>query len=136
MDLPAPKPPQEVATPIENQPVKQLGSEINPEFLPPVGAAPVAGGSSQQGVMQAPTPVPIPPLPGAPQSVTVPQAGAASDNPVLAEDVDLIEKEWVEKAKAIVNYTKDDPYRQNKEINKMKADYIKKRYNKDIQVSE
>ena len=54
-----------------------------------------------------------------------------------ASDIDLIEKEWVQKAKAIVAHTHGDPYTQNKEINKIKADYIKKRYNKDIkQVSE
>ncbi len=54
-----------------------------------------------------------------------------------ASDIDLIEKEWVLKAKAIVAHTHGDPYTQNKEINKIKADYIKKRYNKDIkQVSE
>lgn len=52
-----------------------------------------------------------------------------------AADVDLIEKEWVQKAKAIVAATNGDPYSQNKEINKMKADYIKKRYNKDIKVA-
>ena len=51
---------------------------------------------------------------------------------LLAEDADLIEKEWILKAKEIVAQTHGDPYRQNKEINKIKADYIKKRYNKDI----
>ena len=53
---------------------------------------------------------------------------------LLASDIDLIEKEWVEKAKAIVARTHGDPYTQNKEINKIKADYIKKRYNKDIKL--
>ena len=52
-----------------------------------------------------------------------------------AADVDLIEKEWVQKAKDIVSATHGDPYAQNKEINKIKADYIKKRYNKDIKVA-
>lgn len=53
---------------------------------------------------------------------------------LVAADIDLIEKEWVEKAKAIVARTHGDPYTQNKEINKIKADYIKKRYNKDIKL--
>lgn len=53
---------------------------------------------------------------------------------LTAADADLIEKEWVEKAKQIVAHTTGDPFSQNKEINKMKADYIKKRYNKDIKV--
>lgn len=56
-------------------------------------------------------------------------AGAA---PQIADDADLIEKEWVEKAKEIVEKTRENPYLQNKAINEIKADYIKKRYNKDI----
>lgn len=55
---------------------------------------------------------------------------------MIADDADLIEKEWVVKAKAIVAQTKDDPHTQNKEMNKVKADYLKKRYNKDLKVSE
>lgn len=52
--------------------------------------------------------------------------------PSIADDVDLIEKEWVEKAKEIVEKTRDNPYLQNKAISEIKSDYIKKRYNKDI----
>lgn len=59
-----------------------------------------------------------------------------ASSPLMAEDSDLIEKEWVEKAKKIVEATRDDPYQQNREINKVKADYMKKRYNKDIHLSE
>jgi len=55
--------------------------------------------------------------------------------PSWAGDTDLIEKEWVIKAKAIVERTKDDPYQQKSEISRFKADYLKKRYNKDIKVS-
>jgi len=58
------------------------------------------------------------------------------DIPEIADDIDLIEKEWVLKAKAIVENTTGDPYVQNKQINKMKVEYIKKRYNKDIKYSE
>jgi hypothetical protein len=57
-------------------------------------------------------------------------------NPTVADDNDLIEKEWVEKAKQIVATTKDDPYIQNKEMSRFKADYLKKRYNKDIKLDE
>ena len=61
-----------------------------------------------------------------------PPAAATATAHMSAQDVDLIEKEWVQKAKEIVAHTIGDPYTQNKEINKIKADYIKKRYNKDI----
>jgi hypothetical protein len=52
-----------------------------------------------------------------------------------ARDTDLIEKEWVIKAKAIVEKTKNNPYEQNEQVNRIKADYIKKRYNKDIKIN-
>jgi Txe/YoeB family toxin of Txe-Axe toxin-antitoxin module len=52
--------------------------------------------------------------------------------PSMADDVDLIEKEWVERAKQIVEQTKHDPYQQNEAMMKMKTDYLKKRYNRDI----
>lgn len=56
--------------------------------------------------------------------------------PAIADDSDLIEKEWVDKAKQIVEHTKHDPHKQSKEMNVMKADYLKKRYNKDVKLSE
>ncbi len=63
---------------------------------------------------------------------------SASDNssPQLADDVDVIEKEWVNKAKKIVNETKDDPYKQEKEVSKLQADYLLKRYGKQLKVEE
>ena len=68
------------------------------------------------------------------QATTDPQAPTivAASSQLSAQDADLIEKEWVLKAKEIVARTHGDPYEQNSEINKIKADYIKKRYNKDI----
>lgn len=61
---------------------------------------------------------------------------ASSSTPAVADDADLIEKEWVVKARQIVDQTKNDPYIQNQQMNQMKADYIKKRYNKDLKVEE
>jgi len=54
----------------------------------------------------------------------------------IADDKDLIEQEWVDKAKAIIEKTKEDPHLQNQELSEVKADYIKKRYNKDIDVAK
>jgi len=92
----------------------------------PAGAqtatAPIAG-MPQMGL-------PLPPSPavsGQPQPLH-PSA------PQVADDLDLIEKAWVEKAKDIVAQTRTDPFAQNKEMNVFKADYMKKRYNKDIKI--
>ena len=69
-------------------------------------------------------------------------AGPAPQNttsipiPAEAEDSDLIEKEWVERAKQIVAHTRHDPHEQQKALSLMKADYMKKRYNRDIKVSK
>ena len=73
-----------------------------------------------------PTPTPAQPAP----PVVQPQAG----NPLMAGDDDLIEKEWVDKAKKIVQQTKSDPYAQEKEVSRLQADYIKKRYGKDVKL--
>jgi hypothetical protein len=74
------------------------------------------------------------------QSVQIP--GGHSDNAVaasgvaIADDVDVIEKEWVDKAKLIVNQTKGDPYHQEKQVSQLQADYLKKRYNKTVKLAD
>lgn len=65
-----------------------------------------------------------------------PTTGTVAATPLVAEDSDLIEKEWVVKAKQIVAATREDPHLQNKEMSRFKADYLKKRYNKDIKLEE
>lgn len=74
------------------------------------------------------------------------QTGAGTQRPVMhppaptmtssdkaSEDLD---QEWVYKAKAIVEKTKGDPYTESIELSKIKADYLKTRYNKYIKTSE
>lgn len=56
--------------------------------------------------------------------------------PTEANDTDLIEKEWVVKAKQIVGDMSDDPFRQQQELSKLKADYLKKRYGKDVKLTD
>ncbi len=64
------------------------------------------------------------------------QTPGISGTPQIADDADLIEKEWVIKAKEIIERTKHDPYQQNKQVERMKVDYMKKRYNKDVKLTE
>jgi hypothetical protein len=68
--------------------------------------------------------------------ITPPTKSLIVDDNLAAEDGDLIEKAWVQKAKAIIEYTKADPYNQNREINKVKKDYIQKRYQKDVKLTD
>lgn len=77
---------------------------------------------------QTPVPVPMPPSQAAPVASTA--SLQASD------DSDLIEKEWVNKAKQIVERTRDDPHKQTEELTLVKVDYMKKRYNKTIKLNK
>jgi len=70
------------------------------------------------------------------QQMDPPGVVAVTSAPQIADDTDLIEKEWVTIAKEIVARTTHDPHLQNKEMNKFKADYLKKRYNKEIKLGE
>ena len=47
-----------------------------------------------------------------------------------------LDQEWVNKAKDIVEKTKGDPFTQSRELSKVKAEYLKSRYNKQISVGE
>lgn len=58
----------------------------------------------------------------------------SDDMPIIAADEDLIEKEWVDRAKKIIAETKDDPYKREQEVKRLQVDYVKKRYGKSIGV--
>lgn len=117
-----------------NQPAKNSGGSngsVDFEAMVNQGdnaALPGIGGKSRPRAQQTP------PDQGSNQSV--PQTRSHDWMPHIADDTDLIEKEWVDKAKEIVDKYADDPYRQNKELNKVKAEYLKKRYNKVIAPSD
>ena len=105
---------------------------------PEVGVASVGEAFPVAPAVSVPTPVSMPAIdPSVATPITAsPVAQTAAGNPVVADDTDLIEKEWVTKAKKIVEATKEDPYQQTKELTSFKADYMQKRYNKTLKVSE
>jgi hypothetical protein len=76
--------------------------------------------------------LPVPTVPSEPATAASSPLINAQTTDLAAHDGDLIEKQWVARAKAIVHQTQDDPYVQKKEISKAGADYIKKRFNKTI----
>lgn len=82
-----------------------------------------------------PPAMPVVPLPTAPQQTPqTSQTVYSDDTPAVAADEDLIEKEWVEKAKKVISETKHDPYSQEQAVRRLQADYLSKRYGKVIQV--
>ncbi|HZJ34423.1 MAG TPA: hypothetical protein VFD55_00180 [Candidatus Angelobacter sp.] len=58
------------------------------------------------------------------------------DTPLVANDDDLIEKEWVDKAKKIVAETQNNPYGRDEAVNKLQVDYLKKRYRRELGAAE
>ena len=89
-----------------------------------------------QAEMPGPVPV-IPVLPGPVPVIPDPaqQAqGVATDAPATAADEDLIEKEWVDKAKEIVARTQGDPHAKSNELTGLKKEYIQKRYGKTVAI--
>lgn len=87
-----------------------------------------------------PEPAPVTDDSAAQQLVSVnPQAAPAADpglTPVAAADGDKIEREWVLKTKQILLSTHNDPYEQNRQLAALKADYMLKRYGKEIKLGE
>jgi hypothetical protein len=71
-------------------------------------------------------------------SVTQPVLPTADDatQGSAADDVDVIEKEWVEKAKSILNHYSDDPLKEANELHKLKATYMLKRFNKVLKQAD
>ena len=88
-----------------------------PQVTPPATSSPP--------VITLPTPVPV-------QSADDVVAPSDDDTPLNAGDDDLIEKEWVDKAKKIITETKDDPHQREQEVGKLQADYLRKRYGKEL----
>jgi len=84
------------------------------------------------GVMGAPIQPVMPPV----AIPTTPIITSVNTGPAVAGDEDVIEKEWVDKAKKIIDETKDDPYARTNRVNELQQDYLHKRYNKDLGASD
>ena len=131
-ELPVPqaKPGQEGLAPLEGGQDTPKSTELRNVELPaaPAPASPV---QTAQSVAAAPAGVA-----GILPVQTPAYAPAIDDTGLAAADGDLIEKAWVQKAKAIVDQTQNDPYKQTAEINKVKKEYIQKRYHKDVKLND
>jgi hypothetical protein len=97
---------------------------------------PVTGGQPPYQP-QAPIPQAAAPQQSAPLHPSTHFAGEPNAE-YTAEGVDdtALDEEWVNKAKEVVLRTQTDPYLQSKEITRIKAQYVKLRYNKDMKVIE
>ena len=127
-ELPQVRPPVESLPPASSgelrldDDVNQVETEKRSAERPAVNVA-----NSQMPTALPTIPAPAPPAVQAPASTT-----STDDTPLIAGDDDLIEKEWVDKLKRIITLTKDDPYERARVIAQLQADYLKKRYNREM----
>lgn len=124
------------------KPSSERGAEVSMPLPPPVGSheamlpsletPPSAAGTSPlPAASSAPLSVPSVAPPVVPIVQPSAAVSAASDDSSSALD-----EEWINKAKAIVEQTKHDPHLESLELSKVKADYLRIRYNKHIKVAE
>ena len=126
----------------ENGPAHFQGGEVFPAANQPEKAPDQAekqetreqhlGGPAADPVSAAPVAPALPALPTIADDTASQGAPVDTTNPGVAADEDLIEKEWVEKAKKVVAETRHDPYLQGQEVSKLQADYLQKRYGKTV----
>ena len=97
----------------------------------------------QAAPQSAPAVQPASPLPVIPDVQAVQQAAAqapaapaGTGNPAIADDVDVIEKEWVDKAEEVIGKTAGNPHAEEEAVEDLQIDYMKKRYNKDVKKSQ
>lgn len=130
---------QPAPTPGEQLP-PQVGPEVVPS-LPPIEAQIGVGQEAYEqradsaGVAHLyvnpvvqPQAQPVAPVP---QQVQQPPQVSVSA-PMIAADEDLIEKEWVDKAKEIIKSTADDPHARTAQVSELQRSYLQKRYGKAI----
>ena len=73
-------------------------------------------------------------IPAVATPLPTPDPAASSATTAIADDADVIEKEWVDKAKRIVAETKGDPHKKSQELTGLKREYIETRFGKVIKV--
>jgi hypothetical protein len=112
----------------------QQPAEKAPTSAEKAGAQPPSVSAAASAAQAVPPPLPVS-MPAVPAAQTG-DATTTATNLQVTDDGDLIEKEWVNKAKQIVERTRDDPYKQSEELTYFKADYMKKRYGKTIKLSK
>lgn len=117
---------------------------VAPEVLP--GVSPEQAPERERQYEQKPAPqqeqltappvaVPALPAPVVDDTAADDTGSLLSAVPDVAADDDLIEKEWVDKAKRIITETAEDPYRREQAIKQLQREYLRKRYGKEVGAS-
>ncbi len=122
----------EAPKPSEGSPLVsgEQAPHATPERTP---ASPERSSTPSQGMS-------LPPVqpPAAVQATPAPLSTATDDDgttPAIADDVDVIEMEWVNQAKKVIKDNKDNPHAQEVAVEKLQRDYLKKRYGRELKTS-
>lgn len=125
----------------ESVPQMPSGLEAQPTGIEhgfEVAPIPERGVSTVETANQPPAVMPVadPLTPATPVVAQDDGATTSDDSTLSAGDVDLIEKEWVDKVKRMISLTKGDPYERGRAVTQLQAEYLKKRFNKILGQSE
>lgn len=121
IDIYAPNDRQEI---VKNKEINQVVSpEKELQSTQPSTSQPVDDTATQKPVV-------------APPSNTQPTSTVSTTTSITAGDVDVIEKEWVTKAKDVIEATRSNPSEQSIQLAKVKSQYLKTRFNKEIKTPE
>jgi hypothetical protein len=120
-------------------PPQPQSPEVEDNSLEQAAEAPAAAPEKAGNQPQTPT-LPLslddiptagqPALPVAASDDQISRASAHAEIP----DGDHIPEVWIDKTKSVIAQTRQDPYIQKNEVSRIKAEYIQKRFNKQIKV--
>lgn len=115
--------------------------QVNPEQTPQP-SSPEAPQPQPMAPPPSPAPAPtqpveVPVIPPNADPVPAPTASKpVEQGPAIADDADVIEKEWVEKVSEVVKKTHGDPHAEEEAVEDLQIDYLKKRYGLDVKKSK
>jgi hypothetical protein len=104
-------------------PVEQSAGLAPGEATAPPAAAPPL---SAQQVAAAIANMPPPPAP----------TPTVMSTPATADDVDVIEKEWVDQAEQVIQASAGDPHGEEEAVEKLQIDYLQKRYGHTVKPAD
>jgi len=107
----------------------------NSNQIPGVNLPPTTGGQAVSGVFAGATDPAAGNTPLSQQQAAAPAALPIQVEEEAASDEEL-DQVWVNKAKDIVEQTRTDPFTQSNELNRVKAEYLKARFDKELNVGD
>lgn len=120
--------PQQIMPPLNLPPIEEViappTASVDPQVQPTAAISPVGAAVNTTAAISTNS-----------DNANPGSVNQSSSSPVIADDVDLIEKEWVKKISEIISKTQNTPYEKARQLSILKQDYMQKRYNKTTKLS-